>query len=87
MKTIFLIAITATLVGCRTNNDSVEARATREHYYRHSEPYSKEPRETIEEGAGSQTQSREGFENPFIQPRAGEERKVLPANPAPPAQP
>ena len=76
--TMILPAAIVLLVGCRSNNDSVEARANREYLYPHSEPFSKEQRETIDEPAGAQSQSREGEENPFIKRRAGQTQQVGP---------
>ena len=81
---ILIVSLATLLVGCHSNNDSIEARANREFMYPSSEPFSKEQRETIEEGAGAQSQSREGEENPFIKRRAGQTQQVGPDGSLPP---
>lgn len=79
MKTLVaIVPLMLLMAGCQSNSDSLESRANREYMYPNSEPYSKEQRETIDERAGAQSQSREGEENPFIKRRAGQTQQVGP---------
>lgn len=90
MKTMIYVfsGVAWILLGCQTRDGSLERRAASEHLYRHSEPYSKEQRETIDDPAGANSQSREGQENPFIEPKAGETQQIQPlVQPSPPEKP
>ena len=89
MKITFLLfgASLLTVAGCQSNSGSLEKRANIDRAYPNQEPYSKEQRETIDEPAGAQNQAREGEENPFIQPKAGQTHRIFPQQPMPPPSP
>ena len=81
-----MCALALGVVGCQTQDDFLEARSPTERQMRHAEPYSKEQMETIDEPAGANSQSEEGKENPFIQPKAGDTQQLELLEPLPPPE-